>query len=390
MEPSRVDCALLVNDTVVEILPSAPPIYNRSITTPATDNSASTWWGFRSLFGKHNGNDKRLSDTSYGSGSGGSLSNDGYSGGIDSGSNSGSKSDSDYCSGSSGANSNSGSIDSDSISGNSSNHNSEVTSPVSATSTPPSPSPIYWDNIGTTMINWFTNNYISQVVKNSVDVQGSTADSLPNDNNVTKAPKGFVKSRHKKQTSWPIPIGKLLPESIETPPLNVILRVQPCVHMVISFQNDVEQLDVFVHPSTFPTLYMRRHVGQEASSSGYLVKLQMVTFPEKPNKKHTKSEQDDENPSPAQTSSLEDKGVIKAVVVRLCFVSAYHLSNDQESSTDLVNIKPGHIVISDCVRQQLGIRDFSLVRLTQITNRMRIPCDGHSIKLTPLNNEVSK
>lgn len=359
MEPSNATCALLVRDTMVKILHSAPPSYSRSMTTPATEymsasGGLSTLWN--SIFGKpefQNSNGKRASDSGYSSGSGGN-SYSGVSGSTENGYDSG-------ISGSGG---------------------SEVTSPTSATSTPLSPSPVHWD-IGTSVMNWLLPQAQLKILN---DIQGSTVDPLPVKGSGTtfELPATSVKGGHKKQKSWPI--VKLLSENIDTPPLNVILRVQPYTNTIF---NDVEQLDVYVHPSTFPTLYMRRHIGQEASSSGYLVKLQTVPFPEKPNKKNTKPEQDDENFSTSQSVPVEDKGIVKALVVRLCFASSYHISSNKESSTDLVSIKPDHIVVSDIVRQQLGIKDFSCVRLTEVTNSMRIPCNDHSIKLTPLNNKVS-
>jgi len=367
MEPSNATCALLVKDTKVEILPSAPPSYNKSTTTPVaeytpTSSSFSTLWN--SIFGNQNSNSKRAFDSGYSSGSSSSGSGGSYSSGASGGTESG------YDSGISG-------------SSTSGNGNNELTSPVSATSTPSSISPVHWD-IGTSVIGWL----YPHASKVTVDMQGSTVDPLPVKESGTTIdpPTASVRGGHKKQKSLPIKLPeKLLPENIDTPPLNVILRVQPYVGTAF---NDIEQLDVYVHPSTFPTLYMRRHIGQEASSTGYLVKLQTVTFPEKPNKKHAKSEQDDENLSTSQSSPVEDKGVVKALVVRLCFASFYHISSNKESSTDVLNIKPNHIVVSDIVRQQLGIKDFSRVRLTEVTNSMRIPCNGHSIELTPLDDKV--
>ena len=371
MEPNAT-CALLGKDTVVEIVESAPPSYSRSMTSPATavvgDYNSSyglTTW-ISSMFTKtepHCSNDRKQYDSGYGSGSGGSGEYSGYSG-------SGGAADSGF-----------------------SDSTSEVTSPVSATSTP-SVSPNQWD-FGTTMMNSLNLNWlIPQGPKVVPDLKESTVDHLPVKGNSTtvEVPSTSkpVKGNHKKQTSWPV-VGRLLPKHIDTPPLNVILRVQPYSSCILeSSWNDVEQLDAYVHPSTFPTLYadMCRHSDQESSNTGFLVKLQTVSFPEKPNKKSGKSDKDDDSVTP-QSSSAEDKGIVTALLVRLCFVSSYHLSNNQESSADSVDIKPNHIVISDGVRQQMGIKDFSRVKLTEVTETMRIPCNGHLIKLSPLNNKVS-
>lgn len=371
MEPNAT-CALLVRDTVVEILPSAPPSLGRSITSPPTSaeynsgNSHTITDWFSSFFGitePQNSSGKKYSDSGYSSGSGGSA----YSG-------------------------SGGGADSETTSATGSSCNSEVTTPISATSTPLSPSPNHSD-IGTTMMNslniysWFKPQ---GGAKTSSDVKRSTVDqSLKGSGNTIEVPSTTIKEKHIKQPSWPI-VGRLLPENIDTPPLNVVLRVQAYSSTVLSLSNDTERLDVYVHPSTLPVLYMRRHIGHDASIVGYLVKMQTVAI-EKPNKKLPKSDQDDDSLLAPQLVPSEDKGIIKALVVRLCFTSSYssHLLYNRESSADLVNIKPGHILISDSVRQQMGIRDFSRVRLTEITNNMRIPCNGHSIKLTPLNNKVS-
>ena len=359
MEPSNVECALLDNDTLVEIVPSAPASYNRSSTTylSADYNSGrgfSTW--FNSMFSKsdtQNSGPKTSSDSGYSSGSGGGV-NSGHNGGADSGSNG----------------------------GTTSGHSSEVTSPISATSTPSSISPTPWDPWY--MMNWL----LPQSAKTPVDMKGTTVDPLPIKGISTTfgASNAPIKGKHKKQTSWPI-VGRLLPENIDTPSLNVILRVQPHSNDMRSSQSDVKQLDVFVHPSTLPALHMRRHGQEEESTAGYLVKLQTVLPPEKPAKK-PKSEQDDESVSAPQPQPVNDKRMVKALVVRLCF-SSYHFSSAQESSATLIEVKPGHILISDCVRQQMRISDFSHVRLTEVTNSMRVPCNGHSIKLTLLNNKVS-
>ena len=401
MEPSNVECALLGIDTLV-VIPSSPPAsYNRSsgITYLSADSNSS-----RGIYTRNSGS-KTSSDSGYSSGSGGGV-NSGHSGGADSGYNGGSTSGSSgsYTSGhnnssTSGHNSSSTSgftsghsssstsgHNSSSTSGSSgsstSGHSSEATSPISATSTPSSISPTPWDPWN--LMTWL----LPQPARTPVDLRGTTVDPLPNKRNVTTTtgvPSAPVKGNHKKQASWPA-VGKLLPENIDTPPLNVILRVQPHSNDITSSLNDVEQLDVFVHPSTLPVLYMRKHFGHEGEESiaGYLVKLQTVLPPEKPAKKQPKSEQDDESAPASQSRPTDDKGMVKALVVRLCF--SYHLSSTQEPSA---NVKPGHILISDCVRQQMSIRDFSHVRLTEVTNSMRIPCNGHSIKLTPLNSKVS-
>ena len=364
VEPNAI-CALLVRDTVVEIVPSAPPSYGRSITSPAAaavgDYNSSyglaTW--ISSIFNKtepDNSNGRKQFDSGYTSGSGGSgeySGNSGFGGGADSGFSDGT---------------------------------SELTSPVSATSTP-SVSPPPWDF---NPLNWL----ISQGPKIVPDVKGSTVDHLPvkRSSAMVEVPSASksVKGNHKKQTSWPV-VGRLLPKHIDTPPLNVILRVQPYSCTVESSWNDVEQLDAYVHPATFPTLYahMCRYNSQESSNTGFLVKLQPVSFPEKPHKKSSKYEKDEDNVA-AQLSSAQDKQIVTALLVRLCFVSSYHLSNNQESSADLVDIKPNHIVISDGVRRQMGIKDFSRVKLTEVTESMRISCNGHLIKLSPLNNKVSR
>ena len=395
MEPSNVECAILVNDTFVEIPPSAPASYNRSSGTTylSADNNSG-----RGICTRNSGS-KTSSDSGYSSGSGGGV-NSGHSGGADSGYNGGSSGSSSSTSGhnnsstsgfTSGHSSSSTSRstsghNSSSTSGSSgsstSGHSSEATSPISATSTPSSISPTPWDPWN--LMTWL----LPQTARPPVDLRGTTVDPIPNKRNVTTTigvPSAPVKGNHKKQASWPAG-GKLLPENIDTPPLNVILRVQPHSNDITSFLNDIEQLDVFVHPSTLPVLYMRKHVGHEGEEliSGYLVKLQTVLPPEKPAKKQPKSEQDDESAPASQSHPTDDKGMVKALVVRLCF--SYHLSSTQEPSA---NVKPGHILISDCVRQQMGIRDFSHVRLTEVTNSMRIPCNAHSIKLTPLHNKVS-
>ena len=370
MEPNAT-CALLVKDTLVEIIPAAPPSYGRSITSPAaavavtvgdyhSGNSIIFPW-ISSFFSKtepQNGGDRKQYDSGYASGSGGSgehSRNSGSGGGADSGSN---------------------------------DSSSELTSPISVTSTP-SVSPIHWD-LGTAMINPLNWLLMPQGAKMVADVKRPTVGHLPVKGNSTtvEVPSASksVKGMHRKQTSWPID-STLLAKYIDTPPLSVILRVQPYSCTVESSWSDVEQLDVYVHPSTFPTLcaYMYKHNDMD-SSTGFLVKLQLVSFPEKPNnKKQGKSEQEDDNLTAAQSSSAKNEGIVAALVVRLCLVSSYHLSNNQESSADSVNIKPNHIVISDSVRRQMGIKDFSRVKLTDVKEHMRIPCNNHLIKLNPLN-----
>ena len=361
MKPSYVPCTLLVNDTLVEILTSLPPSYNRASTSLSSGNnsggSISTWF-INSMFGKPGG--PRISnDSGYSSGSAGSSIN-GVSGGS--------------AGHISGASSRSVSVTSSvSNGGAGSGHNSELASPTNESSTSRSLSPTPWEAV----MNW--------LLPQGVKPAESTVDPVPENGKVTAIgeTETSVKSYHKKQASWPM-IGKLLPENIDTPPLNVILRVQPHSTGLKSFHDDVKQLDVFVHPLTLPVLYARRHTGQEVSNAGFLVKLQKVLPPEKPAKKQPKSEQDDDIIPAPQAPQMEDKESVKALVVRLCFTSHYK-SNAQECLGNYIKIKPGHILISDCVRQQMGIRDFSHVRLTDVTNSMRTPCNGHTIKLTPLD-----
>lgn len=367
MDPSNTACALLVINTSLKILPSASPSIGRSITAPAavtvtsppadsnSGNAITTWFNSY-IFRTNNG--KKLSDSGYGSGSGGSI-NSGNSGSGGGGGDDDSDIEVDV------------DVDSDDEkgfkNGTSGISGSEVTTPISATST--SSASLY--NIGTAMKNWW---FQPQTEGTPVDMKGSTVDPvIPKQtrNTTNEGPTTSIKSKPV------IPIGRLLPKSIDTPQLNIILRVQPSS----GYQNDIDQLDVYIHPSTLPSLYTRRPNGQEEWSIHYLVKLQKVSLPEKPNKKHAKSEQEDENFSSSQSSSpVENKGVIKSLVVRVCLGSP---SSTQGSS---LHIKPGHIVISDSVRRQMAIRDCSRVRLTEITENMRIPCHDHSIKLTPLNN----
>ena len=371
MEPSNVPCTLLVNDTLVEVLPSLPPSYKRASTSLSSDSnsgrSISTW--FNSMFSGHDfhySSPRASNDSGYSSGSGGNGVNgvSGHSAGHNTG-----------------ASSRSSSVASSvSNGGAGSRRNGELTSPISETSTGPSISPTPWDPWA--VMNWLLPNG----AKTLADSRESTVDPVPEKGGGTaiEKPEISVKSHHRKQASWPI-VGKLLPENIDTPPLNVILRVQPHSSSLAGFHDDVKQLDVFVHPQTLPALYARRHAGQEASTTGFLVKLQTVLPPEKPAKKQPRSEQDDDIMPAPQAPSIDDKESVKALVVRLCFASHHVLSTRSNS----IKIKPGHILISDCVRQQMGIRDFSHVRLTDVTNNMRIPCNGHTIKLTPLN-KVSK
>jgi len=366
-------CALLVRDTAVEILHSAPlPTFGRSLTAPAAgDNNSGSGGCFT--------NDSN-------SGSGGrsywwnSISSIGQTiiGGIG-------KQESQY---------NDKPVDKSGDSGIHSGPDSEVSTPSSRNRTPET-SPIAWDNEPSYMsmyglMNWFKS--APQPAKNCKD--DSAVDPVPMRSGISEAPNGLtLHKKHRKQASSPFPITfdrKLLPEYINTPSMNVILRVQPYTSATTSLVDNVRQLDVYVHPWTFPSLYLKRKSALDIPS--YLVKLQAVFSLEKPNKKTTsKNEQGDEDTSQQPQPSPAQKGIVKGLVVRLCFTILYYPGSnvlDQRSHVDPVSVKPGHIVISDCVRQQLGIKDFSRVRLTEVVEHMRVPCSGHSIQLTLLDTKV--
>ena len=355
MEPDSVPCTLLVRDTAVEILQSVPlPTFGRSLTAPAASDNNSGSGGLSHLWG--------------------SISSLGQSfiGGIG-------KQESRY---------NNKPVDKSGDSGIYSGADSEVSTPSSLNRTPDT-SPVALENEASYMhslMSWF-----APPVKNCI--VDSAVDPLPlkGKGSISEAPNGLT--RHKKQASSPFPFSfdkRLLPEYLNTPSMNVILRVQPYTSATVSLLDNVRQLDVYVHPWTFPALlYLKRKSAKDIPS--YLVKLQAVFPLEKPNKKPTKTEQGEEETSQQPQSFPVQKGIVKALVVRLCFTALYYPGSNvlnQRSHVDPVNVKPGHIVISDCVRQQLGIRDFARVRLTEVVEHMRIPCNGHSIQLTLLNKKV--
>jgi len=354
VEPTTAPFALLIRDTAVEILHSVPMrTLSRSMTAPASSDKNSTSRGLSNIV------------FSYLGLMGGTLT----------------KQESQYHK----------PVDRSGDSGIQSGPDSEVSTPNSRDRTPET-SPIAWDHDSSyvhSIMSWF--NSAPQPAKNSNS--DSAVDPLPIRN--SEAPNGLkFKGRHTKQASSPFPLPldrKLLPEYINTPPMNVILRIQPYRSASISFVDNVRQLDVYVHPWTFPSLYLKRKSVHDIPS--YLVKLQAVFPLEKPSSKKTnKNEQGDDDVSQQPQPPSVQKGIIKAVVVRLCFTALYYPGSNvlkQKSQLDPAYVKPGHIVVSDCVRQQLGIRDFSRVRLTEVIENMRLSCNGHSIQLTLLDKKVS-
>ena len=210
--------------------------------------------------------------------------------------------------------------------------------------------------------------------------------------------------------------------------LDVVLRVQahPLSGIKLRHQwpnapsqgcwNFARLFDVFVHPSTIPEIHLYRQISPGES---LLVELKPViamssqqqdrSKESAPRKAEAAVEElassvsadisDLSQQSWEQSDGKSESVFAKSLVVRLCFATNIvckengihpHISDDLrgfkseergpgggerggEGSGCGTIVQPGHVVLSDYVRQQLGVRSCSSVKLLHVRENLRIP-----------------
>ena len=176
--------------------------------------------------------------------------------------------------------------------------------------------------------------------------------------------------------------------------------------------------DVFVHPSTIPEVF---HYWESLDTQPFPVELVPVKrVTSEPKEIKTTTVQDDLNELKAESRSVSStqssadppasSSLPSSLVVRLCFATKLRVQygelvgvvdddspeqeqSDQEEKKETlesleVPVNVGHVLMSDMVRLQLGIKACSLVRLLHVKDAWRIPyTDKPSLTLQPLRPE---
>ena len=236
---------------------------------------------------------------------------------------------------------------------------------------------------------------------------------------------------HKKQPSLPVSLEglekKMTATHINTPPLSLHVRVQPKAGNPHSATNVgcklclegglPSDMEVIVHPDTLPQVYFdvllawSRH---KASPVRHYVALIPVALPA--------NEYEEDTDDKKKGGSLPDGKKTepqKSIIVRLKIQKSLHPINPvagddsfdegpffTESSVDsecsdvedsvldhahqkrlsqqveCAGIKPGHVVLSDTVRRQLGVGIFSKIQILDIQEREQVICS--KLVLLPL------
>ena len=247
---------------------------------------------------------------------------------------------------------------------------------------------------------------------------------------------------------------RILPKYIGTPKMKAFLRVQPhSIHYngtrlasaetLLPLWNYERIFDVFVHPSSIPEVF---HYVQHYPNVSVLIELKPMESPyaqkpqsgagdntaQEPQPRNkgaedppdiltdmrefgliAKSDQasklpDQSSRSPEWFSRLSD-GFASSLVVRLCFATKIQCSDkgitsviSEEKSKDVNASMPksletpvavGHIVMSHIVRQQLKIRECSLVQLLHVKDEWKANPSYKKttmLRLQPLKNQVGK
>ena len=242
---------------------------------------------------------------------------------------------------------------------------------------------------------------------------------------------------------------RILPKYIGTPKMKVQLRVQPhSMHYraetLSPLWNYERIFDVFVHPSSIPEVF---HYVQHYPNVSVLVELKPIEPPyaqkpqsgvgdntEQESQPRNKETKDKETRDPSdiltdmrefgliaksdQVSKLSDRfskspewfsrlsdGFASSLVVRLCFATKIQCSD--KGMTSVISevkdvdaavskcletpVKVGHIVMSHIVRQQLKIRECSLVQLLHVKDEWKanpIYKKTTMLRLQPLRSQV--
>ena len=176
--------------------------------------------------------------------------------------------------------------------------------------------------------------------------------------------------------------------------------------------------DMFVHPSTIPEVF---HYWYSLDTEPFPVELVPIKpATSEPKESKSTTVQDDLNELKAESRSVSStqsstdapasSPLPSSLVVRLCFATKLRIQygemvgvvdddspqreqsegeDRKETSESLeVPVNVGHVLISDMVRLQLGIKACSLVRLLHVKDAWRIPyTDKPSLTLQPLRPE---
>lgn len=166
--------------------------------------------------------------------------------------------------------------------------------------------------------------------------------------------------------------------------------------------------DVFVHPSTIPEIFLH---WRTYCTEPILIEI-MPTHPPPLDPKESKSNAVvDDHANPKHDSRSVSSDTIasllpSSLVVRLCFATQLKLEKgvlacriedgccsgeqNEEVDTDRIDFRVavGHVVMSDIVRQQLRVKNCSLVRMLHVKDEWRIShTDRPTVVLQPLKPE---
>ncbi len=166
--------------------------------------------------------------------------------------------------------------------------------------------------------------------------------------------------------------------------------------------------NIFVHPSTIPEIFL---YWQSYSTEPILVEI-MPTYLPPSDLKESKSNPagEDHANTKHDTRSVSSETTLASplpgsLVVRLCFATRIRLlkgviacriedgccdEQSEDLDTDCIDFRVavGHVVMSDIVRQQLRIKNCSLVRMLHVKDEWRISyTDQPSVLLQPLKPE---
>jgi peroxin-1 len=219
--------------------------------------------------------------------------------------------------------------------------------------------------------------------------------------------------RHKKQPSLPVNLEEINTRAhINTPSLFLKLRVQPRPGAILSSANEACKLclegdfpgdfDAVVHPDTLPQVY--HHILSQPRSTpvAFYVALASIPPPVNEYEEETEDKADGKSPSPSKPGDVD-----RSIVVRLRIQKTLHhvsgvegegpfltessVDSDIEDSThhsyhkrlsllpECASIKPGHVVVSDLVRQRLGAGMFSQLLMFDVQERDQSTCGKISV-----------